>query len=102
MEVEINGKKTVMRMDLGAIKLANKASGKNLLELKAKHFSDADVIAALIYGCAHRGNKKITMDDVDSIKLTELGPITDAVMEAYGEFLPEGEGKGPLEEKPQP
>jgi hypothetical protein len=103
MEIEINGKKTTMRLDLGAVKIMNKLSGKNFLQLKEEDYADLEVMAALVYACAHRGNKKITMEDVDSLKISELTDIVQAMGEMFGEFMPapaeKDEGEAPLESR---
>ena len=104
MEVEINGKKTTMRLDLGAVRIMNKEGKKNFLTLKDEDFADPEVMAALIYACAVRGNKKIVMDDVNNLTIAELMSIMRDMKNLVGDFLPEpkgGVGEAPLEESRQ-
>ena len=102
MEIEIGTKKTTMRLDLGAVKIMNKLSGKNFLQLKEEDFADIEVMSALVYACAHRGNKKITMEDVDNLKLNELTGIVQAMGDTFAEFMParEEEADGEPEAAP--
>ena len=93
--MNINGKETKPRLDLGAVKLFNKASGRNMFAIKEKEWNDPEVISALIYAVAHRGNKEITMEDVDSLTMGELETAAKQVEIMMKEFIPEGK-KSPL------
>lgn len=101
MEITINNKKTEMVLDLGALRIAKKETGVNILNVKGEDFNDPDVIVAIIYGCANRGNKKITMQDVETIKPSELEEIMKSLEELFKDFAPEAAGEGPLAGKPQ-
>jgi len=107
MEIEINGKKTTPRFDIGMVKLFNKETGKNFLKMSELEYEDIGVMSGLIYAAAKRGNKSITMDDVDCLKFSEMIALVHEMEDSVQEFLPqasdseEGEGAGPLEENRQ-
>ena len=101
MEITINNKKTELVLDLGALRIAKKETGVNILGARGEDFNDPDVIVAMIYGCANRGNKKITMEDIETIKPSELEGIIECLEELFEDFVPEATGEGPLAGKPQ-
>ena len=97
----INGKKVDLVLDLGAVKVINKVTGKNFFKLKADEYEDIEVMAGMIYGCAVRGNKDITMEDVDALKFDEVMGLMEEIMSEMEDFMPE-KSDSPLAGKPKP
>ena len=100
--VTVNGKETTLRMDFGAIRIFNRESGTNFMELANVDFQDADNLAYIFYATAKRGNPEITMDDIDSLSIDEIQSFSEAIGELLQEFSPEAdEDADPLVESPQ-
>ena len=92
-EIEINGKKVLPRFDIGMVKLFNKTTGKNFLKLTEEEYEDVDVMAGLIYATAHRGNKEVSMDDVDCLTFTDMMKLANDMKGSLKDFLPESTGE---------
>ena len=90
MQTEINGKPVDLRLDLGAVKLFNEKTGKNLLTMQADGWGDIDVLAALMYACAIRSNKEITEEDIDTVDLGFLMTTMTTLVEGS---MPKLKGK---------
>ena len=100
--VTVNGKETTLKMDFGAIRIFNRESGTNFMELGEIDFQDADNLAYIFYATAKRGNPEITLDDIDSLSFDEIQKFSEAIGELMEEFSPEAtEDDAPLAESPQ-
>jgi hypothetical protein len=102
MEIEINGKKVTPRFDIGMVKLFNKTTGKNFMKITEEEYTDVEVMSGLIFAATHRGDKSITMEDVDCLTFPDMLKIANGMKDMMKEFLPEATGEEvPLEENRQ-
>jgi len=99
--VQINGKDVTFKMDIGAIKLANKYSGKNILNLKNEEFADIEVMTAMVLGAAERGGSDVTMAEIDALPLNQLEELANAMQGMMSDFAPAGDGDPLAEDNPQ-
>ena len=86
--MKVNGKEVTPKMDLGAMKIFKKTTGRSFLALDEKSM-DEEAIAGLIYACAARGGSEITMDDVDSMSMQELVDAQGEIEQLMADFQPD-------------
>ena len=85
----INGKETELVMDFGAAKIVKAKTGKSFFALKADDFENDEVMGAVLYAMAKRGNPDITEEDIEYLNLVEMGKALQLVTAGIKEFNPE-------------
>ncbi len=76
MKAVINGKETELKFNFGTVRIFNRESGRDFMRLSEDEYRDTDVMGYLLLAAAQRGNKEITMDDIDELTFTEITELS--------------------------
>jgi hypothetical protein len=80
---EFAGRKFDLRMDFNAITLAEKLTGRNLLDSEAWSNLDTGTVTSVFFACAFQTDPRLTINDVRSLGFKHSGDIVQAVRAAW-------------------
>lgn len=91
--VNIGGKVVKPRLDFGAIAMFKKETGRNLFAMENEDFMDPEVLAALLYATAKRGEggEDITMEDIYRMDISDMTAVSQAFGDVLQKQLPEAQ-----------